>query len=68
MLLVSACNSSGPAAPRPSGEGLCAGLEGLARDHAATLAVTTDEQALVTGDRLISGLIAGCGYTSGAPA
>lgn len=63
MLLVTACAGSVPAqSPRPSAEGLCAGLERPARDHAAALAESADDAAVVTGDRLISGLIAGCNY------
>ncbi|WP_406871211.1 hypothetical protein ABEB22_18390 (plasmid) [Thioclava sp. 'Guangxiensis'] len=64
MLLVTACARSAevPTSPRPSAEGLCAGLEGLARSHARALAESTDDDAVVTGDMLISGLIAACGY------
>ena len=62
-MLVTACsNSAEVPTPRPSGEGICAGLEGPARAHARALAVSPDDAAVVTGDQLISGLIAACSY------
>lgn len=66
MLLVSACAGLGRAPepvrpePRPSGEALCAGLEALARTHAAALAERGDDVLVGTGDLLIEGLRAGC--------
>lgn len=66
MMLASGCSSLAKAPePRPSGEGLCAGLEGPARAHATALGSSPDDASVVTGDVLISGLIAGCGYTVG---
>lgn len=67
-MLVTACSNSAPEPVRPSGDGLCAGLEGLARRHAAALAESPDDRSVVTGDQLIAGLIAGCGYGAGAGA
>ncbi len=67
MMLVPACSRLDKAPTvRPSGEGICAGLEAPARAHAAALAQSQDDASVVTGDRLISGLIAACGYEAGA--
>lgn len=65
MLLVSACSNSAPEPVRPSGDGLCAGLLTPAKRHAAALAESPHDPSVTTGDQLIAGLIAGCGYDTG---
>lgn len=66
ILLASGCSGLAKAPqPRPSGDGLCAGLEGPARAHATALASSPDDASVVTGDLLISGLIAACSYKVG---
>lgn len=57
MLLLSAC-----ATVRPSGEGLCLALAPLADSHvSALLGPDVPGPVIVTGERLIAGLDAGCG-------
>lgn len=66
LLLVTACGGAiRTEAPRPSGEGLCAGLAPLVDEHAEALAESPDERVVITGDRLITGYDAGCA-TGGA--
>ena len=56
LFFVTACVS---ATPR-SGDAICDGTRAARADHAAALADTQDERALMTGARLIGLLDAGC--------
>ncbi len=48
--------------PRPSGDGLCEGLEPHVRALvAAVLAADTPDQAVIAADRLVAAIDAGCG-------
>lgn len=55
-LFVSACVTATP----NSGEALCDGTRSARADHAAALAVSPDDRAVVTGARLIEVIDAGC--------
>ena len=57
MLSGSGCVSVTPT----SGDAICAGTRDARADHAAALADTQDERALMTGARLIKLIDAGCG-------
>lgn len=54
-LWLSAC------ATTPNDAGLCGGLKPLAADHAKALLEDGGNQSVVTGERLLAGLDAGCG-------
>ena len=53
LSLLSGCATSDPM-------GLCAGLKPLARDHARALLADGGDQAVVTGNRLLASIEAGC--------
>jgi hypothetical protein len=56
MLLVSGC-VTGPGSSSPA---ICDGTALLRQDLARALAVTPDDDALITGDKLLTALEAGC--------
>lgn len=63
-MLVTGCGIFREEMPeiRPSGEGLCEGLQASARNHAGALAEDGGPRSIETGFVLIRGLAAGCGY------
>lgn len=56
MLLAAGCVNGRGAGP----EALCDGSRAARADHAAALAVSADDRAVVTGARLIALIDAGC--------
>ena len=61
ILIVLATLSGCAATSAPDGlSGLCAGLEPLAGDHAAGLLQDGGDVSVVTGERLLAGIDAGC--------
>lgn len=61
MLMLLASASLSACATTPNDAGLCAGLKPLASDHAKALLADGGDQSVVTGERLLAGLDAGCG-------
>lgn len=59
LLLLATALLSGCAAT--SDRGLCDGLAPLANAHASALLADGGDQSVVTGERLLAGLDAGCG-------
>lgn len=61
-LLVSGCGSLGAGNTVTHGDALCRVAEADARAHSRDLVVDGGTESVVSGDRLIRGLAAACGW------